>query len=70
MAENKRLTSELVDSECTNRLHKSKLIEAEKQVEQLKSQLQQYVQEVQRAEDLLLRKVSADVKCELEQSSK
>lgn len=58
MAENSRLTNELVDSECTNCLHKTKLIEAEKQVEQLKNQLQQYVQEVQRAEELLLRKAS------------
>lgn len=58
MAENRRLTSELLSSECTNCLHKTKLIEAEKEVEQLKNQLQQYVQEVQRAEDLLLRKAS------------
>lgn len=57
MIENTRLTTELVDSECTSCLHKKKLIEAEKQVEQLKNQLQQYVQEVKRAEDLLLRKV-------------
>lgn len=63
MAENARLTSELVDSECKNCLHKTKLIEAEKQVDQLKSQLQQYVQEVERAEDLLLRKVRGIPPC-------
>lgn len=59
MVENTRLTNELVESECVNCLHKTKLAEAEKQVDQLKNQLQQYVQEVKRAEDLLLRKASA-----------
>lgn len=57
MAECSRLTNELVDSECLSVLHKTKLAEADKQVEQLKNQLQQYVQEVQRAEDLLSQKV-------------
>lgn len=60
MTENTRLTNELVESECTNCMHKTKLVEAEKQVEQLKNQLQQYVQEVQRAENLLLRKASTN----------
>lgn len=57
MIENRRLTNELGDLECCSRATKSKLIESEKEVDKLKNQLQQYVQEVQRAEDLLLRKV-------------
>lgn len=59
MAENSRLTREITDLECEQCLTKTKLIESEKEVDQLKNQLQQYVQEVQRAEELLLRKVSS-----------
>lgn len=55
--EHRRLTNELADSECSNALLKSKLSESENEVDKLKKQLQQYVQEVQRAEELLLRKV-------------
>lgn len=54
--ENRRLTNELADAECTCGVVKAKLAEAEKEVDRLKHQLQQYVQEVQRAEELLLRK--------------
>lgn len=56
MFENRRLTNELADVECTSGVIKSKLSESEKEVDKLKRQLQQYVQEVQRAEELLLRK--------------
>lgn len=54
--ENRRLTNELADAECTSGVIKAKLAEAEKEVDKLKRQLQQYVQEVQRAEELLLQK--------------
>lgn len=57
MAENSRLANELADSDCTHCLTKTKLAESEKEVERLKNQLQQYVQEVQRAEELLMCKV-------------
>lgn len=56
MHENRRLTNELADMECKNSLLKIKLDESEKEVDNVKKQLQQYVQEVRRAEDLLLRK--------------
>lgn len=46
----------MAESECKNCQLKGKLTESEKEIERLKSQLQQYVQEVQRAEELLLRK--------------
>lgn len=54
--DNRRLTNELADMECKNSLFKIKLDESEKEVDKVKKQLQQYVQEVQRAEDVLLRK--------------
>lgn len=57
MHENRRLTNELADMECKKSLIKIKLDESEKEVDKVKKQLQQYVQEVQRAEDLLLKKV-------------
>lgn len=57
MHDNRRLTNELADMECKNSLIKIKLDESEKEVDKVKRQLQQYVQEVQRAEDLLLKKV-------------
>lgn len=53
MYENRRLTNDMAEVECTNNVLKTKLIDAEKEIERLKRQLQQYVQEVQRAEDLL-----------------
>lgn len=56
MFENRRLTNDLAEVECTNNVLKTKLIDAEKEIDRLKRQLQQYVQEVQRAEDLLHRK--------------
>lgn len=56
--EQRRMTNELADSECSNGLLKAKLSESENEVDKLKKQLQQYVQEVQRAEELLLRKVT------------
>lgn len=58
LTENSRLARELTDLECDQCVTKTKLTEAEKEVARLKNQLQQYVQEVERAEDLLLRKVS------------
>lgn len=56
MFENRRLTNDLAEVECTNNVLKTKLNDADKEIDRLKRQLQQYVQEVQRAEDLLHRK--------------
>lgn len=56
MFENRRLTDEMAEVECGNKMTKRKLNDAEKEIERLKRQLQQYVQEVQRAEELLHRK--------------
>lgn len=56
MFENRRLLNDLAEAECTTKTIKTKLIDADKEIERLKRQLQQYVQEVQRAEDLLHRK--------------
>lgn len=54
--ENRRLINEVAEVECSTKLMKTKLIDAEKEIERSKRQLQQYVQEVQRAEELLHRK--------------
>lgn len=54
--ENRRITNELAEAECSNKMIKVKLSDAEKEIDRLKRQLQQYVQEVQRAEELLHRK--------------
>lgn len=54
--ENRRITNELAEAECSNKMIKAKLSDAEKEIDRLKRQLQQYVQEVQRAEELLHRK--------------
>lgn len=54
--ENRRLLNNLAEVECDSRTMKTKLIDADKEIERLKRQLQQYVQEVQRAEELLHRK--------------
>lgn len=54
--ETRRLTNELAEEECKNNSLKTKLHDAEKEIDRLKRQLQQYVQEVQRAEELLHRK--------------
>lgn len=56
MLENRRITNELAQTECGNNTYKSRLIDAEKEIDRLKRQLQQYVQEVQRAEELIHRK--------------
>lgn len=56
MFENRRITNDLAEEACNNNALKAKLFDAEKEIERLKRQLQQYVQEVQRAEDLLHRK--------------
>lgn len=56
MSDTRRLTNELAESECNNIKLKTKLLDAEKEIDRLKRQLQQYVQEVQKAEDLLHRK--------------
>lgn len=54
--ENRRLTNDLAAFECNNIKFKTKLSESDKEIDRLKKQLQQYVQEVQRAEELLHRK--------------
>lgn len=51
--ENRRLLNNLAEAECDNQTIKTKLVDADKEIDRLKRQLQQYVQEVQRAEDLL-----------------
>lgn len=56
MFDTRRLTNELAEAECNNIKLKTKLLDAEKEIDRLKRQLQQYVQEVQRAEELLHRK--------------
>lgn len=56
MFETRRLTNDLAEEECNNNALKAKLHDAEKEIDRLKRQLQQYVQEVQRAEELLHRK--------------
>lgn len=54
--ENRRLLNNLAEVECDSKAMKSKLVDADKEIDRLKRQLQQYVQEVQRAEELLHRK--------------
>lgn len=54
---NSRLVNELSDQTTEQQVMVSRLKATEKEVERLKGQLQQYVQEVERAEDLLMRKV-------------
>lgn len=56
LSENSRLANELSDMTTELTITKRKLKESQKEVEGLKSQLQQYVQEVQRAEELLMKK--------------
>lgn len=54
--ENRRLLNSLAEVECDSKATKTKLVDADKEIDRLKRQLQQYVQEVQRAEELLHRK--------------
>lgn len=54
--ENRRLLNNLAEVECDSKAMKMKLVDADKEIDRLKRQLQQYVQEVQRAEELLHRK--------------
>lgn len=54
--ENRRLLNNLAEVECDDKTTKTKLADADKEIDRLKRQLQQYVQEVQRAEELLQRK--------------
>lgn len=56
MYDNRRLTDELAEVQCHKRELETKQIDAEKEIDRMKRQLQQYVQEVQRAEELLQRK--------------
>lgn len=56
MVDNRRLTNDLAQMECNNKSFKLKLIDANEEIDRLKRQLQQYVQEVQRAEDLIHQK--------------
>lgn len=51
------MVNELSDQTTEQQVLVSRLKATEKEVERLKGQLQQYVQEVERAEDLLMRKV-------------
>lgn len=51
------MTSELSEQQCLQEETRTKLKNAEQEVNRLKNQLQQYVKEVQRAEDLLMKKV-------------
>ncbi|XP_058833557.1 centrosomal protein of 135 kDa [Topomyia yanbarensis] len=53
VAENGRLSGELSDAVSEHTLTKRKLAECQQEVERMKSQLREYVQEIQRAEDLL-----------------
>lgn len=55
--ETSRLLNEVSEAESTHRETQLRLRACEKEVDRLKNQLQQYVQEVQKAEDLLYRKV-------------
>lgn len=54
---NSRLVNDLSEQTTEVTIAKRKLLESQKEVDRLKSQLQQYVQEVQRAENLLSKKV-------------
>lgn len=54
--ENRRLLNNLAEVECDGKTMKTRLVDADKEIDRLKRQLQQYVQEVQRAEELLHRK--------------
>lgn len=55
-SENGRLVGELTDASSELKITRQKLKETQKEVDGLRVQLQQYVQEVQRAENLLARK--------------
>lgn len=54
--ENRRMLNNLAEVESDGKTAKTKLVDADKEIDRLKRQLQQYVQEVQRAEELLHRK--------------
>lgn len=53
VTENGRLSNDLSDTASELTLTKRKLAECQKEVERMKSQLREYVQEIQRAEELL-----------------
>lgn len=53
----RRLTNDLSDTASELTLTKRKLAECQKEVERMKAQLREYVQEIQRAEELLCIKV-------------
>ncbi|KAH8405257.1 hypothetical protein KR222_000686 [Zaprionus bogoriensis] len=57
IAENGRLTDKLSDAQVEAKTLQKKLKDAEQQVGNMKQQLHKYVQEVKRAEDLLMKKV-------------
>lgn len=50
------MLNNLAEVESDGKTAKTKLVDADKEIDRLKRQLQQYVQEVQRAEELLHRK--------------
>lgn len=53
----RRLSNDLGDTASELTLTKRKLIDCQKEVERMKAQLREYVQEIQRAEELLCVKV-------------
>lgn len=57
--QNSRLENELSEAESSRNETRSRLRACEEEVDRLKNQLQQYVHEVQKAENLLYRKVGA-----------
>ncbi|XP_030570956.1 centrosomal protein of 135 kDa isoform X1 [Drosophila novamexicana] len=57
IAENGRLTDKLSDAQMESKTLQKKLKDSEQQVANMKQQLHKYVQEVKRAEDLLMNKV-------------
>lgn len=54
---NRRLTDKLSDAQMESKTLQKKLKDSEQQVANMKQQLHKYVQEVKRAEDLLMNKV-------------
>lgn len=58
VAQHRRLTDKLSDAQVELKTLQKRLKDAEQQVATMKQQLHKYVQEVKRAEDLLLQKVN------------
>ncbi|KAH8242129.1 hypothetical protein KR026_005523 [Drosophila bipectinata] len=62
IAENGRLMDKLSDAQAEAKTLQKKLKDSEQQVANMRQQLQKYVQEVKKAEDLLTQKVSSHLK--------